>query len=220
MLQLLQLPRSCRRDLQPDPAEGTQQVHRRVRIEAGRLEQLLHPLQHLAQRGGPFAVRRSRTEQIGEDLLVPCRVPRQSGVLQLGGDQRAGRLRGQQPVDPSRLRRCRDRFALPHEFGDRVGVDARLVALEFEERSAGRTIGHPRRIPRRRGAGGQGGARRQLRVAQDRMAQPQVVAAVDAHPLGQQSRVPVGRVIPHPPGRRALLGRDERREILDVLDAE
>ena len=50
--------------------------------------------------------------------------------------------------------------------------------------------------------------------AQQAVAQPQVVAALDPHPGGQQRRVPPRGVVPHP-ARRVRLARDDVRRQVD-----
>src|SRR6185437_4642230 len=61
---------------------------------------------------------------------------------------------------------------------------------------------------RERGPGAEGGG------SQDRVAEPQVHAALDADARLQQLRVPAARVVPHPARtRRRLLAPDELRQV-------
>ena len=104
----------------------------------------------------------------------------------------------------------RDRPALASEFvqrvrqGDRPDRPGSAPASSHSNRAGARTsvaeaeaTSHSTARAERRGVGDEPGS------PQDRVAQPQVVAARQPHPCGQESRIPGGGVAPHPPGRRS-----------------
>ena len=136
-------------------------------------------------------------------------VPRHSDRMQLRGDEAAGRFRGEQEAQASPVGRGRQRRLLPGEFGE-GGVDvmghllrAPAPAGDVEEglrlpdyRGGDGSCVPLLGSPQRRGLGDEFGA------DEDRMSEPEVVGAVDAHPGRKQRRGPLGGVAEHPPRRR------------------
>src|SRR5690625_1330075 len=105
------------------------------------------------------------------------------------------------PISP-RIRRALARHPVPGEFGERL-VDVLgdapgtlRTSLEVEQRRPGvafRDVGSQGRVPRLCGPD-RARLPHQLRVPEDPMDQPQVVAALDGHAGGQQTWIPGRRV--------------------------
>ena len=139
--------------------------------------------------------------------VVGCRIPRQPRGAQLGGDQGAGRLGGEQQAQAAARGLASSAVALPRELGERgvepVGNAARPAGVRRHRRAVvlRRRRVRGRRVPLRRAARSAPARGDVGAVAEDRVAEPQVVAPGDPHARREQGAVPGGGVAPHPPRR-------------------
>ena len=180
VLDLFELPRAGRGDLQARALQALEQLDGRVGVEGRVVDRGAH-----LRRAPPPSARDARRapgagpSTLGQDLLVLGGVPRQAGELHLGGGQRADALGGEQQVELAGHGGGLDRDPLPPQLGDRVGVGGRGLEVEERVRRVWRAPApaHPTRRPGQRG---ERGPRRRRRRAQDAAAEPQVEGAFDA----------------------------------------
>ena len=180
----------------PGPAQRGQQLGPRVGVEPRGVEGVAYLGRQLVELLRPGAAGRPRPEQLGEQALVDVGAPRHPGVRHLDRDEGARRLGRQQQTEPRGLGRRRHGGQLPGVLDVGPQVLGRVVDRE-QGRVGGRA--RPEPVPVLRLLPVQQPPVHGGRPTQQVVAQPQVVAAADAHPGRQQRRVPPGGVVPHPP---------------------
>ena len=200
------------RHLQPGPAQGRQQLGPGVGVESRGVEGGLHLDDQRLETLRPRTPHRPWPEQVGEQTLVDVAAPRHPGVGHLGRGQSARRLRREQQVEPGRLGRGGDGGPLPGVLEVGAQVLGRLVG--GEEGRVGRRA-RPEPVPVLGLLAHEQASVDRRRPSQQLVAEPQVVAALDAHARRQQRRVPPGRVVPHPSRPLGLARSDVGGQLRD-----
>jgi hypothetical protein len=210
MRELLELPRPRRRDHEPGHPQCLQQVGRRIGIEAGRLERGAQSRENGVEQRRALPVLRSWPEVRGEHVVVGGGTPREPGEPDLRRDERAGGFRREQQAEACRVGRSRDRLALQRELRQGVLGGRDLRFDEVEERMLLSSLGSLRRglVPRGPVGSSEHRRRGERRIAQDRVREAKVDAALDAHTRREKRGIPATRVVPHPPRALGLEGGD------------
>ena len=154
VIDALQLPRARRLHLQAGPAEGAEQLRRRIRVQRRSGKGRPHGVEHRLHLHRAMIANRARPEQLAEHGVVHLGAPRKAREAHLGRDQRTRGLGGQQQADPGGIVGAGDGGPLQDELDDRPVV--RLV-VDFEERRAATTGLRRWLIPSVAGGPGEGG---------------------------------------------------------------
>ena len=203
-----EFPPARRLDLHADAVESAQQLRLALEVERGVAEDRAHPLSLNHHAAGKAARDRSSAQDLGEDAVVHGLVPRQAGSAHLLGDEATRRLGRRKQGQPPVLAVAQD-SALLAVLIERIrhGV-VRIAVLGDLEQCRCVVDGfasHPRCGRCERTSDGVG-------VAEDRVAEHQIVRSAEKNTRGEQHGVDLPGAADHPPGRidAFLLGHPHR----------